>query len=307
MRWPHYNHVFFDCDSTLTAIEGIDALAESVGKGWRVEVLTQAAMEGDVELKDIYAKRLKAVKPTHQQILDIRREYKRNTVADAKTLIAALHELGHKVYIISGGLLEPVKEFGVYLGVPKENIRAVGVSYNDLSGQWWIHGTEQYLTFEEGDLTISDGKAEIVSSIMNGERGRSLLVGDGQSDLLASRAVNLFVGFGGVKVREVVSQNAPIFVQSSSLAPILTIAAGPAAVLTLKGKKFEQLGKKAFDLIESGAVRFNDKRLETKFIAAVDATYQADYQRSNIGSTSDIERPTALDDWASHSRIGPSN
>ncbi len=39
MRWPPYEHVFFDCDSTLTTVEGIDILAASSGKQWRVEVL----------------------------------------------------------------------------------------------------------------------------------------------------------------------------------------------------------------------------------------------------------------------------
>ncbi|MCC6606951.1 MAG: phosphoserine phosphatase, partial [Anaerolineae bacterium] len=32
MRWPPYKHVFFDCDSTLTTVEGIDVLAETAGK-----------------------------------------------------------------------------------------------------------------------------------------------------------------------------------------------------------------------------------------------------------------------------------
>ena len=59
MRWPHYEHVFFDCDSTLTAVEGIDVLAESAGKGQRVAVLTQAAMDGHVDLEDVYEKRLR--------------------------------------------------------------------------------------------------------------------------------------------------------------------------------------------------------------------------------------------------------
>ena len=93
-----YEHVFFDCDSTLTAVEGIDVLAESAGKGQRVAVLTQAAMDGQVELEDVYEKRLRAVRPTHQQVLDIRRSYKRHIVEDAARVVTALQGLGHKVY-----------------------------------------------------------------------------------------------------------------------------------------------------------------------------------------------------------------
>ena len=303
MRWPHYEHVIFDCDSTLTSVEGIDVLAETVGKRWRVEVLTQAAMDGEIDLEDIYAKRLRAVKPSQQQILDIRRAYKRHVVEDAKELISALQDLSHKVYIISGGLLEPVREFGVYLGVPKENIRAVGINYNELSGQWWISGNEQYMAFDEGALTVSDGKAEIVESILARQHGRSLLVGDGQSDLLASRAVNLFVGYGGVTVREVVSQQAPIYLQSSSLAPMLAIAAGPAAIHNLKDTRYEILGQKALDLIERGAIKFNNEQLKSKFSEAVDAAYQTVYSRTDRSATRDSGRPSALDDWASHARM----
>ncbi|MBK9049634.1 MAG: hypothetical protein IPL78_01560 [Chloroflexi bacterium] len=137
MRWPPYHHIFFDCDSTLTTVEGIDMLAEAKGKKWRVEVLTKAAMDGDLDLQEVYGKRLEAVKPTRQQIHDIRQVYKHHIVEDAAALITTLQFLGHQVYIISGGLAEPVIEFGLYLGVPRENIRAGGVAYNQLTGDWW--------------------------------------------------------------------------------------------------------------------------------------------------------------------------
>jgi len=275
MRWPPYKHIFFDCDSTLTAVEGIDILAESSGKQWRVEVLTQAAMDGELDLEDIYARRLQAVKPTHQQIRDIRRAYKQHRVQDAKPLISALQELGHEIYIISGGLLEPVREFGVYLGIPTEHIHAVGITYNELSGQWWLEGNEQYMAYEDGALTVSDGKAEIVQKLLYGRSGRSLLVGDGHSDLLAARAVNLFAGFGGVVQRQQVLEGAPLFLQSSSLAPLLAIAAGPAAIRRLIGTPHEALSRKALDLIHTGAIKFNDERLKAKFNAAFDVAYQA--------------------------------
>ena len=299
MRWPHYKHVFFDCDSTLTAVEGIDVLAETAGKRWRVEVLTQAAMDGELDLEDIYARRLQAVKPTHQQIRDIRRAYKRHMVQDAKLLISALQELGHRVYIISGGLLEPVREFGVFLGVPSEQIRAVDVSYNELSGQWWVEGNEQYMAYEDGALTVSDGKAQIVQELLVGQNGRSLLVGDGYSDLLASRAVDLFAGYGGVVQRQRVREQAPLYLPGSSVAPLLAIAAGPAAIRRLAGTAYETLGRQALDLIDAGAIRFNDERLETKFSAAFDAAYEAAYPHPDRGSFGEPGDPKEQDDFFS--------
>jgi len=273
MRWPHYEHIFFDCDSTLTAVEGIDVMADTVGKRRRVEVLTKAAMDGALDLEEVYAKRLRTLRPTRQQILDIRRSYKRHIVEDAAHVVTALQSLGHKVYIISGGLAEPVEEFGISLGIPRDRIRAVGITYNELSGQWWERSAaddKRYMTHTEGALTISDGKAQIVTELLGEQRGRSLLIGDGNSDLKAGRAVDLFVGFGGVVARPVVQANAPVFIHCPSLAPLLALAGGPAGlrILSTGAMHYQTLSLKAQYLIHKGVVTFNNEHLESKFRAA---------------------------------------
>lgn len=282
MRWPPYEHVFFDCDSTLTAVEGIDILAEAVGKRWRVEVLTNAAMDGRLGLEEVYARRLQAIKPTRDQIREIRRIYKRHIVEDARQVIAALQLLGHQVYIISGGLAEPVAEFGVHLGVPRTHIRAVHVDYNKLTGRWWEEmrleiekpAAAHYLGYDEGALTISDGKAQIIRELLGERHGRTLLIGDGSSDLLAGSAVDLFIGFGGVVSRPHVRDNAPLFLHSPSLSPLLALAAGPAARRRLQNTPHFSTFDKGIQLIQTGALSFNDERLKTKLFQAIHAAYQ---------------------------------
>ena len=276
MRWPHYKHVFFDCDSTLTTVEGIDILAETVGKKWRVEVLTKAAMDGQLDLEDVYGKRLQAVSATRAQIRNIRRIYKQNIVEDAREVIAALQALEHNVYIISGGLAEPVAEFGIFLGVPRTQIRAVQVDYNQLEGDWWQRITEdqeagsaRYLTFIEGDLTATNGKANVVKELLGEQSGRSLLIGDGNSDLRAGSAVDLFVGFGGVVSRPHVLEQAPAFIHTSSLAPLLVLAAGPAAYRLVKNTPHEAVFARGIDMIQSGALTFTNGRLQNKFHSAL--------------------------------------
>jgi len=277
MRWPPFEHIFFDCDSTLTKVEGIDVLAETMGKRQRVELLTHAAMEGTIDLEEVYAKRLRTLRPTRQQILDIRHSYKRNIVEDAALVVSALQSLGHKVYIISGGLAEPVEEFGVSLGIPRERIRAVDITYHELSGQWWEKSEAdniRYMTYTDGALTISDGKAQIVRELLGDQRGRSLLIGDGNSDLLAGEAVDLFVGFGGVISRPKVKASAPVFIESTSLAPLLGLAGGPAE-LRILGKwsiQYQSLSLKAQSLIQKGVVIINDEHLESKFQRAFFST-----------------------------------
>jgi phosphoserine phosphatase len=287
MRWPPYRHVIFDCDSTLAGIEGIDALATLSGKGWRVKVLTDAAMEGEIELGEVYAKRLNAINPTRGQIQELRRIYKQNVVPGAIAVIEALKTLGHEVYVISGGLAEPVVEFGLFLGVPKGHIRAVIIEYDRLTGNWWQQLNEEpnvdekYLSFDEKPLTISDGKAQIIEEILRDQTGRSLLIGDGVSDLLASRAVDLFAGFGGVVTRARVEAEAPVFISSQDISPILPVAAGPAGLKQLEKLGFSDLTNKVVDLIYHGTLRFQSEQLEDKFSQAWYAAYQAFYPRSN--------------------------
>lgn len=290
MRWPPYRHVIFDCDSTLSAIEGIDALAALSGKGWRVKILTDAAMEGEVELQEVYAKRLNAINPTRGQIQELRQLYKQQVVPGAIAVIEALKALGHEVYVISGGLAEPVVEFGLFLGVPKDHIRAVVIEYDRLTGDWWQghnetpNVNEKYLTYGEEALTISDGKAQIIQEILQNQSGRSLLIGDGVSDLLASRAVDLFAGFGGVVSRTRVEKEAPIYITSQDISPILPIAVGPAGLRQLEQMGFTELTKKIVDLIYHGKLRFQSEQLEDKFSKAWFAAYQAFYPRSHGGS-----------------------
>lgn len=274
MRWPPYQHIFFDCDSTLTTVEGIDVLAEASGKSWRVGVLTEAAMSGDVELEEVYAKRLRSIRPTKGQVQKIRHVYKQNIVPDAVELISALGQLGHELYIISGGLAEAVHEFGRFLGVAPEHIRAVGIEYDKLSGEWWLSHDEQpnvserYLSYDEAPLTVSDGKAAIVQQLLSDAPGRSLLIGDGVSDLLAASAVDLFVGFGGVVSRQKLRSKAPIFISSPSIAPLLAVAAGPASLRRLEEVGHRPLVKKVIDYVTDGAIEFNDEELKERFYRA---------------------------------------
>lgn len=279
MRWPSFQYLFFDCDSTLSTIEGIDVLAESADKKWRVEVLTNAAMNGDLDLSEVYGKRLKAVRPTRKQVHEIKNAYKKTIVEDAEEVIAALQQYGIELFVISGGLLEPVKEFAISLGVAPDNVRAVDVQYDSLSGEWWRQsdGREvRYKTFEEGALTVTDGKADIVDELLRDRpAGRSLLIGDGSSDMMAGRRVDLFVGFGGVITREKVLANSPAFLHSPTLAPLLSLAIGPSNLSIFNGTPHKAIAEKAISLSRNGAYSFKDPVLEAKFLEALNTIEHA--------------------------------
>ena len=233
-RWTSFDLIFFDCDSTLSTIEGIDELAKLKGKELRVGLLTQKAMDGDLDLAEVYGKRLRAIRPTRGQLKAIEERYWETIVPDVQAVLDALRFLNKEVFIISGGLAEPVKGFGKRLGVAPEHIRAVELEYNELSGEWWHYHEPQtqhkqtYLDYNEGPLTVTSGKPEIIRQLSHGKHGRRLMVGDGSSDLATREVVDLFVGFGGVIAREKVLKESEAFIHSESIAPILPLAAGPA-------------------------------------------------------------------------------
>jgi len=273
VRWPEFSHVVFDCDSTLSGVEGIDVLARSFGRDEEVAALTDAAMAGDVDLSDVYGARLGMLQPSKQAIAELRSAYKRHTVAGAKEVIAALREIGIQVYIISGGLAEPVADFAVYLGIDPGNVRAVAARHDALSGDWWKSGhspvDERYAGFEGGALTRSDGKAEIITELLEGARGLSMLVGDGASDLSAADSVDLFVGFGGVVKRDRVAAAAPVYINTASLAPVLPIAAGPGGRQRLATATAQKAFAEGTDLIAEGQVSFQDPKQKERLMAAL--------------------------------------
>jgi phosphoserine phosphatase len=270
-RWSGFDLIFFDCDSTLTAIEGINELARLKGKEWRVGVLTDKAMNGELELEEVYGKRLQAVRPTRGQLKEIEERYWQNIVPGAQAVIAALRYLGKQVFVISGGLAEPVRGFGVRLGVPLENIRAVELEYNQLSGDWWRYyepetrHRQTYLDYDEGPLTASSGKSRIVQELAAGRPGRRLMVGDGSSDLAARSVVDLFVGFGGVVAREKVKAEADVFLQAPSLAPVLPLAVGPDSYAHLVGTPYQTLFDQGLALVKDGGLTIRQEYLRQTF------------------------------------------
>jgi len=62
--------IFFDCDSTLSAIEGIDELARLRGPDCfaRIERMTRDAMDGKLPIDEIFARRLDIIRPTRDEV-----------------------------------------------------------------------------------------------------------------------------------------------------------------------------------------------------------------------------------------------
>ncbi len=271
--WPTTDLIIFDCDSTLSSIEGIDELARLTGKQDDIAVLTKRAMEGDIPLESVYGKRLDISKPTLAQVEQVAQLYADTTMPHAREVISALQAAGSKVFIVSGGLYEPVRRFGEWLGVPRAHIHAVKMQFDQLAGEWWRYWEQpggknpnaNYMAISTSPLAGTNGKNLVIDQIRAAHRGRAMLIGDGMSDFEAHPHVDLFVGFGGVVTRERVQHESPIYITTPSLASILPLALG------LRGNT--AASKMTYDAglheIASGAVTFQDPALKAVFDSTV--------------------------------------
>jgi phosphoserine phosphatase len=122
-----FQRVIFDCDSTLVSVEGIDELARLKGRTGQIAELTRRAMNGEVPLEYVYARRLEMLQPTRAELMQVGRIYRHALVPEAAEVVAALQFVGIEVFILSGGLKAAVRGLAACLKIPASNVFAVEV------------------------------------------------------------------------------------------------------------------------------------------------------------------------------------
>jgi phosphoserine phosphatase len=213
---PPFAHVVFDCDSTLSAIEGIDELARE----HRAEIarLTERAMAGELRLEEVYGRRLELARPSAGRIAALGRHYVDTCVPGARETVRALQSLGKRVSILSGGLRPAVMVLARHLGIAGEEVFAVE-SFHREDGAY--DGYDQLSA-----LTRDDGKPRVLARF--GEPRTIALVGDGATDLRCAPFVGRFVAFAGVVARANVVAGTAHVVRANDLRATLPYLLAPA-------------------------------------------------------------------------------
>ena len=205
-----YRFVFFDVDSTLVTIEGIDVLANGNPEIVR---LTDAAMNGEIPLDQVYGKRLEIIRPTRAEVVALGQRYVSSLVDGAAETIATLLRAGVDVHLVTAGIAQAIAPLAEALHIAPRAVHAVALQFDDAGN---------YLDFDRRSLLARPGGKElVVRAILARSKGKAAFVGDGVSDLEAKVAVDLFIGFGGVTVRERVRNAADVFVEEPSLRAVL--------------------------------------------------------------------------------------
>jgi|GEM_PF-282823 len=242
-----FQRVIFDCDSTLTTVEGIDELAALKDQTEHIAELTRQAMDGLVPLEEVYAARLELLQPTRAELARVGRIYRRTLVPQAAEVVAALQAAGVEVFIVSGGLKASVVDLARYLKIPDQNVFAVEVELDPFEGQWWDYPRhrfsgnpdERYLAFAPSPLAESTGKITVVGALSRG--ARTMMVGDGSTDLATRGTAALFTGFGGIARRQAVVDGADVFIEGPGLAAVLPLALSRTSGQRLWNTPFEVL------------------------------------------------------------------
>lgn len=177
--------VCFDMDSTLIEAEVIDELAKAHGVGAEVAEITEAAMRGELDFNESFAKRMALLEGLNESVLENIAENLPITEG-AEHLLKTLNQLGYKTAILSGGF----NYFGKHLQ------RKLGIDY--------VYANE---------LEVVNGKVtgRVVGTVVNGARKAELLkelaqkenisleqviaVGDGANDLPMLSIAGLGIAF----------------------------------------------------------------------------------------------------------------
>jgi phosphoserine phosphatase len=206
--------ICFDCDSTLSSIEGIDELARLRGPDIyaRVEALTNDAMNGLIRMEDVFGRRMEIVRPGAAEAAAVGRRYVETVEPTAKATLELLLGKGWTPVIISGGFRQTIRPLADFLGIPR--VEAVDLYFS---------GDGSYKGYaSDFPSTRTGGKGEIIGALRS-ELGpeKVVMVGDGASDLEAAPRVDLFIGYGGYVAREKVRREAKAFVTSLASIPAL--------------------------------------------------------------------------------------
>lgn len=202
---PRGKLFFFDCDSTLSSIEGIDELGRGMGSEIfaRVEALTHAAMNGEVPINEVFFRRMDMIRPDKALCEKVAAQYIATIVPGVRELIGRLKADGWLPVILSGGFAPLIQPLARELGI--DHVEAVPLYLNE-DGSYKGYG-------EEYPTTRNLGKNEVIREWKQAMLPTTvIMMGDGISDMETKPDVDLFVGYGGVVARPRVMQGADCWI-----------------------------------------------------------------------------------------------
>lgn len=177
--------VVLDADSTLIRNEVIELIADEAGRGPEVAAATEAAMRGEVDFATSLRARVTQLEGV--PITAFARVLARiEPTPGVRELIAAVHERGGVVGVVSGGFHEILDTVAPDLGVDFWRANRLATSDGVLTG------------VVDGGIVDAAGKAAALREWADEHGvalGRTIAIGDGANDLVMMAAAGLGLAF----------------------------------------------------------------------------------------------------------------
>jgi phosphoserine phosphatase len=175
----------FDMDSTLIEQEVIVELAKTAGIGAEVEAITEAAMRGEIDFDESFARRVALLEGIPTTALDeICARLKIST--GAHTTITALKALGYHTILVSGGFTYFANYVAERLGIDEVHANFLDIEEGEVTGHIQL------------PIVNGDKKAAIVQQTaerLGIEMTQVVCVGDGANDLPMMALADLGVAY----------------------------------------------------------------------------------------------------------------
>ncbi len=177
--------VVLDADSTLIRNEVIELIADEVGRGAEVGAATEAAMRGEVDFATSLRSRVEALRGVPVDAF-ARVLARIEPTPGVHELIAAVHERGGVVAVVSGGFHEILDELAPSLGVDVWRANHLAVADGILAG------------VVDGEIVDAAGKAAALrewAADFGVPLTRTIAIGDGANDLVMMAEAGLGLAF----------------------------------------------------------------------------------------------------------------
>ena len=175
-----------DMDSTMITVECIDELADFVGKKAEVSVITERAMNGELDFPSALRERVALLKGLPEAVLEECYRERVRMMPGAKALVSGMRAAGAHCVLVSGGFTFFTSRVAAELGFHEEYANTLIVQDGKLTGEVAepILGKEAKLAA----LLESCKRLGITAA-------EALAVGDGANDLPMLLAAGLGVAY----------------------------------------------------------------------------------------------------------------
>lgn len=211
--------VCFDMDSTLIEQEVIVELGKVAGVGEQVASITEAAMRGEIDFDESFAKRVALLKGLPTSVLDEICERLTLSVG-ARSTISAFKTLGYHTVLVSGGFTYFARYIAEQLGIDEVHANHLDIEDGIVTGHVQtpiLNGAKKATIVTQTAERLGLDMAEVVC------------VGDGANDLPMMALADLGVAY---KAKPIVQARADAAVNVTGLEGVLYALGYPALIST---------------------------------------------------------------------------